>query len=103
MEGAESFMVECGAESKLCVTATVFRYTISELKKSLSTKCMLHKQYLQSIFTQSILHAWLTFSAHALALERKKRELQIFAYFQSGSLVLRYNANMIIHKCILYK
>jgi hypothetical protein len=30
MEGAESFVVECEAESKLYVTATVFRHTISE-------------------------------------------------------------------------
>jgi hypothetical protein len=48
---------------------------------------LLHKKYLQSILAESILHAWPTFSAHALALERKKKELQIFAYFQSRSLV----------------
>jgi hypothetical protein len=87
-KGAEGFVIECGAEFEPCGTATLFGHTISEVQKSLSTKCLLHKKYLQGIFAESILHACPTFSAHALAVERKKKELQIFPYFQSGSLVL---------------
>jgi hypothetical protein len=72
---AESSVVECGAESETCGTATLFRHTTLEVQKSLSTKCLLHKKYLQTIFIESIRHAWLTFSAHVLALERKKKKI----------------------------
>jgi hypothetical protein len=48
---AESFVVEPRG------TATLFRHTISEEQKSLSTKCLLLKKYLQTIFAESILHA----------------------------------------------
>jgi hypothetical protein len=44
------------------------------VQKSLSTKCLLHKKYLQTILAESILHAWPTFSAQAFALERKKKK-----------------------------
>jgi hypothetical protein len=43
---AESFVVDCRAESETCGTATLFRHTISHEQKSLSTKCLLHKKYL---------------------------------------------------------
>jgi hypothetical protein len=86
-EGA-GFVVEFGAQFEPCGTATLSGHTTSEVQISFSTKCLLYKKYLEGTFAESILHAWPTFSAHALAVERKKRELQIFPYFQSGCLVL---------------
>jgi hypothetical protein len=87
-EDSEGCGIECENESEPCGTATLFRRTLSEMQKSLSAKCLLHKKYLYIIFAESILHGCPTFSAHTLALERKKKHyitnVCILKYFQSG-------------------
>lgn len=61
----------CEAESEPYGTVSLFRHTLSEVRRSLSTKCLLHKKkYFYNILAESVVHNWLTFSA--LSLELKK-------------------------------
>jgi hypothetical protein len=46
----------CEVEPEPYITATLFRHTLSEVQKLLSTECMLHKKYLYSIFAELLLH-----------------------------------------------
>jgi hypothetical protein len=85
MEGTEGFVVGFGAGSDRCGTATLFRLTISEVHKSLSTKCLLHEKYLQIIWHSQ----YCTPGRYSLSMFRhsEEKKLQIFTYFQSGRLV----------------
>jgi hypothetical protein len=56
------------AKSKPHGTATLLRYALSAVVKSLSEKCLLHKYLLCSILAESIVQDIGTFLAHTTAL-----------------------------------
>jgi hypothetical protein len=97
--------VKCGDEYKPCVTATVFRHTLSAVWKSLSAKCLLHKKYLCTIFAESVLHSWPTASAHALTLDKRTHALYYkcwhYLYFLLRSLLSGFKGPGIICNCII--
>jgi hypothetical protein len=72
-EGAEGFVAECVAELEACGTATLFRRTISDVQEPFSIKCVLHREYLQSIFAVSTA-CLADLSCPCLGTEKKERK-----------------------------
>jgi hypothetical protein len=65
MGGCEA---ECEAESEAYGIATLFRRILSDVVKSLSKKCLLHKYLWCSALAESIVQDIPTFLAHTKAL-----------------------------------
>lgn len=67
-EGTGDCGHDCEAESESHGTANLFRCTLSDVVKSLSRKCLLHKYLLCSLLAESIVQDIPTFPAHTAAL-----------------------------------